>query len=75
VLGFAGSVLRLTNDVRRQEEVAGLVASGGEAILELTYQIEATPWLVVQPDLQYVIDPLAADSDATVLGLQVVATF
>ena len=75
VLGFAGSVLRLTPDVLRQDEAAGVVSSGGEAILELTYQIEATPWLVVQPDLQYVIDPLAADSDATVLGLQVVATF
>lgn len=75
VLGFAGGVLRLTNDVRREEEAAGLVASGGEAVLELTYQIEATPWLIVQPDVQYVIDPLVADSDATVLGLQMVATF
>jgi porin len=75
VLGFAGGVLRLTNDFRRQAEASGVVNVGGEAILEATYQIEATPWLIVQPDLQYVIDPLASGNDATVLGLQLVATF
>ena len=68
-------MLRLTNDVRREEEASGSITSGGEAILELTYEIAATPWLSVQPDLQYVIDPLASGSDATVLGLQMVATF
>ena len=45
-------------------------------MLELTYQIAATPWLAVQPDLQYVIDPVAAGAeDATVVGLQMVVTF
>jgi porin len=76
VLGLAGSVLRLTHDFLQSEAAAGTVASGGEAVLELTYQIAATPWLVVQPDVQYVLDPLAAGgADATVLGLEVVATF
>lgn len=75
VLGLAGSVLRLTPDFLESEAAQGLATSGGEAVLELTYQIAATPWLIVQPDVQYVLDPLAATSDATVLGLQLLATF
>ena len=71
VLGFAGSVLELTDDFRR----AGSVPVAGEGILELTYQIVVTPWLTVQPDLQYVIDPDANGRDATVAGLELVATF
>lgn len=48
----------------------------GEGILELTYQIAATPWLSVQPDLQLVIDPSEANGrDATVIGLEMVLTF
>jgi porin len=30
---------------------------GTEELIELTYQAQATPWLVVQPDLQYVVNP------------------
>lgn len=46
--------------------------------LELTYQAQVTPWLLVQPDVQYVIDPdchvLNADGsvrqNALVFGLR-----
>lgn len=72
VLGFAGSVGRYSNAFRRGQQPP----SGGAAVLELTYQIAATPWLAVQPDLQYVIDPIAAGAeDATVIGLEMVVTF
>lgn len=72
VLGFAGSVGRYSDAYRRGTQPP----SGGAAALELTYQIAATPWLLVQPDLQYVIDPIAAGaSDATVVGLEMVVTF
>jgi len=40
----------------------------GEAYVELTYQYEVTPWLQLQPDLQYVFNPgggLANPSDPT----------
>jgi porin len=30
---------------------------GTEELVEITYQAQATPWLVVQPDLQYVVNP------------------
>lgn len=72
VLGFAGSVGRYSDAYRESAQAP----SGGGAVLELTYQIAATPWLVVQPDLQYVIDPIFAGArDATVIGLEMVVTF
>lgn len=72
VLGFAGTIGRYSDAFRRGTQPP----SGGAAALELTYQIAATPWLVVQPDLQYIVDPIAADAtDATVVGLQMVVTF
>jgi porin len=30
---------------------------GTEALIELTYQAQVTPWLQVQPDLQFVVNP------------------
>ena len=51
-----------------------------EMVLELTYQAALAPWLIVQPDLQYVIhpggnapapaNPSAALQNAVVLGLR-----
>lgn len=75
VLGFAGTVLRFTDDFLANPPASTTLQAGGEAVLELSYQINATPWLVVQPDLQYVIDPVAADENATVIGLEMVLTF
>lgn len=72
VLGLAGSIGRYSDAYQRGTQPP----SGGAAALELTYQIAATPWLVVQPDLQYIVDPIAADAtDATVIGLEMVVTF
>ena len=72
VIGFAGSVARYADAFQEGQQPP----SGGGAVLELTYQVAATPWLVVQPDLQYVIDPIAAGArDATVIGLEMVITF
>ncbi len=36
---------------------AGVMRQNTEALLEFTYQATVTGWLVVQPDLQYVINP------------------
>jgi porin len=36
---------------------AGLPKRGTEELFEMTYQAQATPWLVVQPDVQYVVHP------------------
>jgi porin len=36
---------------------SGLPAQGSEGLIELTYQAQVLPWLVVQPDMQYIINP------------------
>lgn len=55
--------------------------SGGdpapETALEGTWQVHVTPWLMVQPDLQFVLNP-GADKQAkaaTVFGLRTVVTY
>lgn len=30
---------------------------GSEQFIEVTYQCQVTPWWIIQPDLQYIIDP------------------
>ncbi|MGE0419437.1 MAG: carbohydrate porin [Acetobacteraceae bacterium] len=56
-----------------------------EIVVELTYQAQVTPWLVLQPDFQYVIRPSGGISDpndptkrignAAVFGLRSIITF
>lgn len=50
----------------------GQQATRHESVWELTYRAQLTSWLVVQPNIQYVINP-GADAqikDATVLGVR-----
>ena len=56
----------------------------GEAVLELTYQVQVAPWWQVQPTVQYIFDPVGqADpnrpgrplGDALVLGVRTNVTF
>jgi len=42
---------------------SGLKRQGNEELIELTYQAQITPWLVVQPDLQYVFTPAGGVQD------------
>ena len=58
---------------------------GTEELIELTYQAQVTPWLQLQPDLQYVINPGAGVqnpddptrnlSNALVAGVRAITTF
>jgi porin len=58
---------------------------GYETVLELSYQVQALPWLQVQPDFQYVITPAGGIPNpnqpsrlvgsAAVFGLRIIATF
>ncbi|HMA32199.1 MAG TPA: carbohydrate porin [Casimicrobiaceae bacterium] len=58
---------------------------GTEHFVELTYQWQAAPWWVIQPDLQYVwnpgggipnpLEPTTRIGDELVLGLRTVITF
>ena len=48
-----------------------------ETTLEATYLISPAPWLSVQPDLQYIVDPGtdSAIDNAVILGVRVQVTF
>lgn len=53
--------------------------NNAEQLIELSYGYQATPWLTLRPDVQYIIEPGAFSGDnidnALVLGLQVKAVF
>jgi porin len=63
----------------------GLIVRGTETLLELTYQAALTPWLQLQPDVQYVIHPGAGLSNPNnnsrrlqnelVAGVRAITTF
>lgn len=46
-----------------------------ETILELTYQAVLTPWLTLQPDLQFIFDPVFSRRNAYVIMMQAEITF
>ena len=48
-----------------------------EQILELTYSAQLTPWLSIQPDVQYIIHPGASNalSDEWAVGLRASVAF
>ena len=48
-----------------------------EAILELNYEYNVTPWLYLQPDIQGVLRPSGTGRvpDALVLAMQIGVTF
>ncbi|MFP3517966.1 carbohydrate porin [Pseudomonas sp. SIMBA_077] len=62
-------------------EQANMIAhlDSGEQLLELNYSAQVTPWLMLRPDVQYVIEPGAfygkSRGNALVAGVQVKATF
>ena len=67
--GLFSSELRRS---QRQSQGAGGPVQSYELALELTYIIQATRWLQIQPDLQYIINPGGTGKipDALVIGFQ-----
>jgi porin len=82
---------KLSGDLASGEmQALGFAGTSGpvqtsESLVELTYQAQVTPWLVVQPDLQYVLrpgggvpepaNPGTRIPNAVVLTLRTVVTF
>jgi len=75
VAGIALSVLRYTEDFQQQEQSVGTPVGGGETAMEVTYQINVMPWLVIQPDAQFFFNPATSRRDAQALGLEVSVIF
>jgi porin len=62
---------------RQAQREAGTPVSGEEVALEGTYRIELLPWMSLQLDAQYIINPGTdpGTSDALVLGFRHVVRF
>ncbi len=75
VMGLGLSYAKLSNGLRDAQ--GNPCPNHYEAIVELTYQAVMTPWLNIQPDLQYIFNPgaLGAQPDALVVGLRFNLTF
>lgn len=71
-LGFSVSNAHNGEKYKRSQVNEGTPADSSETGLELTYRTQATPWLAIQPSLQYVINPNTNPQrgNATVLGVR-----
>jgi porin len=72
-LGFAVATARTGEPYRRAQRALGAPIENAEAVIEITYRRAILPWLTVQPDIQYILNPGADRSlrDALVFGLRV----
>jgi porin len=68
---------QLTNGARRTLELEGSRGVGAEMALEFTYKANLTPWLYIQPDAQFVINPGGTQDlrNAFVIGARVSLNF
>jgi porin len=62
---------------REASAAAGVAVDSAETTLELTYSDSITPWLAVQPDVQYIMDTGTnkALDDALILGTRLTISF
>ena len=73
VLGVGFAYGHLNNNPQGND---GSSNPGYEMVFEATYQIVLTPWLSLQPDLQYVMQPSSTDiPNALVLGTRATISF
>lgn len=71
-LGLAIGVIRNSTRFSLEQAVVGSPVDRREAAIELTYRIQATPWLALQPDVQYIVNPGTNPTlrDALAVGLR-----
>jgi porin len=76
-LGVAFAYAQLGNNARNSLIDEGSVGVGAEMVLEATYQAQITPWLIIQPDIQYIINPGGTQDlgNAFVVGGRAAITF
>jgi len=63
-IGIGFGYAQLSDGARGSLAEEGLNPIGAEMVLEATYQAQITPWMIIQPDIQYIINP----GGATTLG-------
>lgn len=81
-IGFAVSQANLSKKYRQSQYDEGLKTRKQETSLEFTISDKLTPWLQVQPDIQYIFNPAAPVElggkylkNAFIIGIKTVITF
>lgn len=74
-LGLAGAVMQYTEDFQRAADNSGSPVGARASVFEITYQIAATPYLVIQPDAQFFFNPSQSRRNAQALGINITAVF
>jgi len=76
-VGIGFGYAQLSNGARSSLRDEGANPIGAEMVIEFTYQAGITPWLIVQPDLQYIINPGGTTglNNAVVIGGRAAITF
>ena len=70
--GFGVAAAHNSGQFRRTRRVAGQAVTDAEIALEWTYRAKLTPWWIVQPSLQYIVNPGTEPrlGDAVLVGLR-----
>jgi porin len=68
---------RFSDRLAASQRRTGALPQDYELVLEWGYIIQVTPWLQVEPDVQYIVNPggTGRTPDAVVLGFQLSVTF
>jgi porin len=53
---------------------SGGLSEGNETAFEIFYKVQVLPWLSVQPDVQYIVNPGGDGEDAVAIGLRLETT-
>jgi porin len=77
LFGVAATTAWSGHDARDAGRAVGEPVLGAETVIEMTYRIQLTPWLTLQPDLQYLVNPGLSSTikDALVVGTRFTTTF
>lgn len=74
-LGIAFGYAQLSQGARDALAAEGTEPAFAEMVIECTYQAQVTGWLVVQPDVQFLLQPGSSTPNALVLGARATVTF
>lgn len=76
-LGIGFGYARMSHGARDSLAAEGSTPADAEMVVEITYQARITPWFLLQPDLQYIINPGGSKDldNAFVAGLRASITF
>ena len=76
-LGIALGLAKLSSGAIESQRIAGASNPGYSVVLEAAYHAQITPWLCVQPDVQYIVRPGASGDtpDAVLLGVRCTLQF